>query len=121
MGALRLQEVSSLLLEAFRDFYRVWTRFLATDLFYKVVAFIILTPLAGLILRLFLATSGSAVIADQDIFFLCPPTGRPDRSRRRQCGGSCNRGAGAGLSDDDRFWRDAGQIDRCFGRGSGSV
>ncbi len=76
MGALRLQEVSSLLLEAFRDFYRVWTRFLATDLFYKVVAFIILTPLAGLILRLFLATSGSAVIADQDIlFFVLRPVG----------------------------------------------
>ena len=76
MGALRLHEASTLLLEAFRDFYRVWTRFLATDLFYKALAFVILAPLAGLILNLFVATSGSAVIADQDIlFFLLRPVG----------------------------------------------
>jgi glycerophosphoryl diester phosphodiesterase len=76
MGALRLHEVSTLLLQAFGDFFRVWTRFLATDLFYKVVAFVVLAPLAGLILNLFVATSGSAVIADEDIlFFLLRPVG----------------------------------------------
>ncbi len=76
MVADRLHEVSALLVEALLEFSRVWTRFLATDLFYKIVAFVLLTPLAGLILHLFIATSGSAVVADQDIlFFLLRPVG----------------------------------------------
>jgi glycerophosphoryl diester phosphodiesterase len=41
---------------------------------YKVLAFVLLTPLAGLALRVFVSTSGSAVLADTDIlyFFLSP-------------------------------------------------
>ena len=61
---------------AYADFYRVWTRFLGADLIYKIVAFVILTPLAGLVLHLFVSTSGSAVVADQDIlFFFLRPMG----------------------------------------------
>jgi glycerophosphoryl diester phosphodiesterase len=43
---------------------------------YKLVAFVVLTPLVGGALRLFLSTSGSAVVADEDILsFVLSPIG----------------------------------------------
>ena len=63
MSALRLTEVRSILEGAFRDFFSVWRRFLGAHLTYQVVALVILTPLAGLILHLFVSTSGSSVVA----------------------------------------------------------
>ena len=53
-----------------------WRQTVATALVYKVLAFVLLTPLAGLLVRLALATSGDSVLADQDIlFFLLGPLG----------------------------------------------
>jgi len=76
VSARLVNDALSFLWIAFRDFQRAWGRLLETDLFYKLVAFVLLTPLAGLILNLFVARSGSSVIADQDIFwFLIRPVG----------------------------------------------
>ena len=76
MSARLVDEALSLLLISFRDFQRAWGRLLETDLFYKLVAFVLLAPLAGLVLNLFVARSGSSVIADQDIiWFLIRPVG----------------------------------------------
>lgn len=48
----------------------------ATDVVYKLVAFLILTPLVAALFRLLVAFSGRTVIADQEIlFFFLAPTG----------------------------------------------
>ncbi|MEJ2085641.1 MAG: glycerophosphodiester phosphodiesterase family protein [Acidobacteriota bacterium] len=76
MSTRLVDDALSLLWISWRDFQRAWGRLLETDLFYKLVAFVLLTPLAGLILNLFVARSGSSVVADQDIFwFLIRPVG----------------------------------------------
>jgi glycerophosphoryl diester phosphodiesterase len=60
----------------FRDFRLTWPQLLTTDLAYKLVAFVLLTPLVSLALRVFVSTSGSAVLADTDIlFFVLSPIG----------------------------------------------
>ena len=62
--------------QAVGDFLRAWPRLLATDLIYKLIALAVLAPLVGVALRLFLSTSGSAVVADQDIlYFILSPIG----------------------------------------------
>lgn len=64
------------LAEAGREFVASWPRLLATDLLYKIVAFATLTPLAAVALRVFVATSGGSVLADEDIlYFLLSPLG----------------------------------------------
>jgi glycerophosphoryl diester phosphodiesterase len=68
-----VREVFSL---AFHDFRRTWRELLITDAVYKVTAFVILFPLVGGALRLFVSISGSSVLADQDIlFFVLSPIG----------------------------------------------
>jgi len=68
-----ISNISSLVLY---DFRRAWSQLIITDLIYKVIAFALLTPLVGFSLRLFISTSGKAVLADQDIlFFLLSPVG----------------------------------------------
>jgi glycerophosphoryl diester phosphodiesterase len=58
------------------DFLRAWPRLLAADVVYKVIAFILLTPLVSFALKLFMASKGSSVLADQDIlFFVLSPVG----------------------------------------------
>lgn len=51
-----------------------WKSLLVADLFSKLIAFIILTPLVSLLFRLFLSLSGREILADTDIatFFLHP-------------------------------------------------
>lgn len=62
--------------EAVGGFFGAWKRLLATDLIYKLLAFVLVTPLLGVALRLFLSTSGSTVVADQEIlYFLLSPIG----------------------------------------------
>jgi glycerophosphoryl diester phosphodiesterase len=62
--------------KAIRDFRRSWRRLLATALVYEAIAFIVLVPLVGLTLKLFIARKGSSVLADQDIlFFVLSPLG----------------------------------------------
>ncbi len=66
----------NLLNQTTADVFRNWKSLLATDIFYKVVAYIFLTPLLALLLRLFLWLSGNTVLADQDIlFFVLGPVG----------------------------------------------
>jgi len=61
---------------AWADGRRVWPQLLVTDIAYKLLAFAILTPLFGLVLRLGVSLSGSSVLADQDIlYFLLRPVG----------------------------------------------
>ncbi len=67
---------TSIFFAAVGDFFRAWPRLLTTDVIYKLVAFVVLTPLVGGALRLFLSTSGSAVVADEDILsFVLSPIG----------------------------------------------
>ena len=58
------------------DFLRAWPRLLATDMVYKIIAFVVLIPLVGIVLEFFMSTTDSAVLADQDIlFFVLSPMG----------------------------------------------
>ena len=68
--------VTTVFFEAVRDFYRAWPRLLTTDVIYKLIAFVVLTPLVSAALRFFLSTSGSEIVADGDIvFFFLSPVG----------------------------------------------
>ncbi|RLE27730.1 MAG: hypothetical protein DRJ65_01895 [Acidobacteria bacterium] len=61
---------------AVRDFLRAWPRLLATDVVYKIIALVVLTPVVGLTLKFFIATGGNTVLADQDIlYFVLSPVG----------------------------------------------
>src|SRR5262245_29343832 len=59
-----------------RDLLHCWRRLLIIDLVYKVVAFVALWPLAGLVLHGFIASAGTSALADQDIIlFVLSPIG----------------------------------------------
>jgi glycerophosphoryl diester phosphodiesterase len=61
---------------AIRDFRSSWKSLVLTDIAFKVLAFIVLTPLLGVLFRTLIATSGSAVVSDLDIlFFFLGPVG----------------------------------------------
>ena len=63
-------------LEALRDGRRSWRRLLVTDLLYKLLAVVVLTPLASLALHAGISLSGGSVLADTEIlFFLLRPAG----------------------------------------------
>ena len=58
------------------DFLRAWPRLLTADVIYKIIAFVLLAPLVSLTLKLFMASKGASVLADQDIlFFILSPLG----------------------------------------------
>jgi glycerophosphoryl diester phosphodiesterase len=53
-----------------------WKELALTDIAYKIVAFVVLTPLVGILFRVLIAVSGRSVLADQDIlFFFLGPVG----------------------------------------------
>ncbi|NQT39103.1 MAG: glycerophosphodiester phosphodiesterase [Planctomycetes bacterium] len=56
------------------DFRRSWRELALADVAYKIIAFVLLTPLVGILFRVLIAVSGKSVLADQDIviFFLGP-------------------------------------------------
>jgi len=59
-----------------RQFLANWTRFLSIHLVVSVLVFTVLTPAAGVLLRLAVSLSGSAALSDQDIlFFILSPAG----------------------------------------------
>ena len=59
-----------------RDFRSGWKQLTLTNLVYKLVAFVLLTPLVGILFRVLLAAAGKDVLADQDIlFFFLGPVG----------------------------------------------
>jgi glycerophosphoryl diester phosphodiesterase len=67
---------TSIFHKAVGDFLHAWPRLLAADVVYKIIAFVLLTPLVSLTLKLFLASKGASVLADQDIlFFVLSPMG----------------------------------------------
>ncbi len=69
-------ELSVVFFDAFRDFRTVWPQLLATDVFARTVTLVILTPLIGLLFRLFLTTTDTGVLSDQEILeFVFHPIG----------------------------------------------
>ncbi len=52
-----------------RDYRACWKPLVLTDLAFKVVAFVVLTPLVGILFRSFVAMAGHTVLADEDILF----------------------------------------------------
>lgn len=59
-----------------RAFQRAWKPLVVTDLAYKVLAFVVLTPLSALLLRVLIRLSGQQALSDQDIlFFFLRPVG----------------------------------------------
>ena len=53
-----------------------WKKLVLADVLFKVIAFVLLTPLVSLLFRLFLSLSGRTVLADADIaHFLIHPLG----------------------------------------------
>ena len=55
---------------------KLWKPLVATDLLFRAIAFVLLTPIVGLLFREFLSFSGRTVLADADIArFLLHPTG----------------------------------------------
>lgn len=68
--------VRTVLRDAWRDGRSAWSQLLAVDIGFKLLAFVLLTPLFGLVLRAGVAFSGESVLADQDILlFLVRPIG----------------------------------------------
>jgi glycerophosphoryl diester phosphodiesterase len=64
------------LASALRDVGSSWRALAETDLLYKAIAFVTLTPLIGLLFRFLIARSGNAAVADVDIalfFFTTRP------------------------------------------------
>ena len=58
------------------EFFGRWKQLFVTGAVYKLIAFVVLTPLFVALFRLMVATSGKTVLADQDIlFFFVAPTG----------------------------------------------
>jgi glycerophosphoryl diester phosphodiesterase len=58
------------------DLRRLWKDLVLTDLAYKLIAFVVLTPAIGILFRVLIAASGNAILTDQDIlFFFLGPIG----------------------------------------------
>ncbi len=66
----------SLLRTTVAHFAQSWKVLALTDVAYKIIAFIVLTPLVGVLFRTLISLSGRSVLADQDIlFFFLGPIG----------------------------------------------
>jgi glycerophosphoryl diester phosphodiesterase len=67
----------SLLAAVARDLRQSWKALVLTDITYKLIAFVVLTPAIGILFRVLIATSGNSILTDQDLlFFFLRPTGR---------------------------------------------
>jgi glycerophosphoryl diester phosphodiesterase len=71
MSVNRFRSTQTAAVRRFRD---CWRELFLTDIVWKTVAFVLLTPLVTVLFRTLLAMSGESVLADQDIllFFLHP-------------------------------------------------
>ncbi len=59
-----------------RDLRQSWKALVLTDITYKLIAFVVLTPAIGILFRVLIATSGNSILTDQDIlFFFLGPVG----------------------------------------------
>jgi glycerophosphoryl diester phosphodiesterase len=71
-----MRSEESVLKQVQADFRRAWKQLLATDLAYKILAFVVLTPLSALVLQALIRFSGQKALSDQDIlFFFLRPVG----------------------------------------------
>jgi glycerophosphoryl diester phosphodiesterase len=71
-----MQTKAAVLEQVFRDFRDSWRQLVTTDLAYKIVAFVVLTPLSALLLQVMVRISGQKALSDQDIlFFFLRPVG----------------------------------------------
>ena len=71
-----LSNTRSLVGSTVRDVRASWKSLALTDIAYKIITFIVLTPLVGVLFRALIAASGSAVLSDQDLlFFFLGPVG----------------------------------------------
>ena len=60
----------SLLIDAICDFRSSWKELALTGIVFKLIAFVLLTPLVGLLFRFLIAMSGTSVFTDVDILYL---------------------------------------------------
>ena len=60
----------SLLYSSVQCFYSCWKSLVLTDVLFKLIAFVALTPLVGIIFHSTIAVSGNDVVSDLDILFL---------------------------------------------------
>src|SRR6476620_3899116 len=67
-------ENRSLLTAIAGDLRQSWKVLFQTDVTYKLIAFVVLTPVIGILFRGLIAASGNSILTDQDIllFFLGP-------------------------------------------------
>src|SRR5262245_33976091 len=66
----------AILKEALNDLRRCWPRLIAADLLARIVTLLLLAPLCGLLLRAFLLTTETGVVADAAIVdFVMHPLG----------------------------------------------
>jgi len=64
------------LLEARSDFRRTWPQLLLTDMFSRIIVVVALTPIVGLLIKVFLLQTDDGVLSDTDIVvFLLHPIG----------------------------------------------
>jgi len=64
------------LLEARSDFRRTWPQLLLTDLLARTIVVVVLTPMVGLLIKIFLLQTDDGVLSDTDIVvFLLHPLG----------------------------------------------
>jgi len=69
-------EKTSRLRKMICDFRASWKSLVVTDIIFKVITVVVLTPLMGVLFRGLIAFSGSDVLSDQDIlFFILGPVG----------------------------------------------
>ena len=65
-----------ILVESLRDFRRTWPQLVLTDFLVRALAVVVLAPVVGLLLRVFLATTATGVVSDAAIVgFLLHPAG----------------------------------------------
>ena len=49
------------------DIRQSWKNLVLTDIAYKLIAFVVLTPAIGILFRVLIAASGNSILTDQDI------------------------------------------------------
>ena len=65
-----------ILVQSLRDFRRTWPQLILTDLLARILGIVVLTPVVGLLLKVFLATTETGVVTDGSIVgFLLHPAG----------------------------------------------
>ena len=66
----------TILVQSLRDFRRTWPQLILTDLLARILGIVVLMPVVGLLLKVFLATTETGVVTDGSIVgFLLHPAG----------------------------------------------